>query len=67
MAGPQTGTEWRFAEALALEKLHGADAPRFIAQRIGELAVAGDYAGIERLQEIGTAYDEIMMARRQIR
>lgn len=58
--GPQTEDQWRLAEALALEKLHGDDAPGFIAERIGSLAVAGDYAGVERMHEIASAFEKLM-------
>lgn len=41
-----------WACALAVEKQHGADAPRFAATRIGALALAGDVAGVERWKAI---------------
>lgn len=47
-----TSDEFRWAEALALEKLHGEAAPRFVADRIGALALAGDTDGVERLRQI---------------
>ncbi|APZ97523.1 hypothetical protein BWQ93_02725 [Sphingopyxis sp. QXT-31] len=41
-----------WACALAVEKQHGAGAPRFVAARIGALALAGDGAGVERWKTI---------------
>lgn len=38
--------------ALAVEKHHNPDAPRFVAIRIGALALAGDVAGVERWKAI---------------
>lgn len=52
----------RWAEALAIEPLHGADGPRWIAERIGALAAMGDAAGVERLSEIARRY-ELLLAR----
>ena len=40
----------RFAEALAIQRLHSSGAPRWIAERIGALAAAGDVAGVERFE-----------------
>ncbi len=42
----------RLAEALAIQRLHGDDAPRWIAERIGALALAGDAAGVDRFFRI---------------
>src|SRR3569623_401021 len=47
--------EWRLAEALAVHKRHGADAPMHVAERIGELALAGDHAGVKRWQRLDAA------------
>jgi hypothetical protein len=41
-----------WACALAVEKQHGADAPRFAAERIGALALAGDAGGVAMWQAI---------------
>ena len=54
-----TPEQERWAEALAIERQHGEDAPRFIAERIGALALAGDQEGIERWKAIATKLDEI--------
>ena len=50
----------RWAEALAIERLHGPDAPRWIAARVGALAEAGDMAGVARFREIARRYDRLM-------
>jgi len=49
----------RWAEALAVERQHGEDAPRFIAERIGELALAGDMEGVKRWREIAARLDDL--------
>ena len=41
-----------WAEALAVERRYGDDAPRHVSERVGALAVAGDRAGIARWVEI---------------
>lgn len=56
--------DWRLAEALAIQKLHGDDAPRWIAERIGALALAGDADGVARFQAIAGRMDELMKAAR---
>lgn len=56
--------DWRLAEALAIHKLHGDDAPRWIAERIGALALVGDIDGIARFQAIAARVDELMKAAR---
>ena len=55
-----TPDQEHWAEALAIERLHGADAPRWIAERIGALVLAGDNAGIMRFREIATRYDQML-------
>jgi len=46
-----------WACALAVETQHGADAPRFVAERIGALALAGDAEGIAMWQSIAARLD----------
>lgn len=58
--GPFTDDQWRWAEALAIEKAHGARAAVFVAERIGALAVAGDEAGVERMKQIATRLDQLL-------
>jgi hypothetical protein len=55
-----TPDEFRWAEALALEKPHGEAAPRFVADRIGALALAGDTAGVERLRQISDRLEALI-------
>lgn len=51
----------RWAEALAIERLHGDRAPVWIAERIGALALAlaGDAGGVERFREIALRLDKM--------
>jgi hypothetical protein len=49
----------RYAEALAVERIHGDQAPAFIAERIGALAAAGDEAGVQRWREIADRFDQL--------
>lgn len=51
-----------WACALAVEKHHGAGAPRFVAARIGALALAGDRAGVERWKAIAAKMDALSRA-----
>ena len=49
----------RWAEALAIERQHGAEAPRWIAERIGALAIEGDWPGVERFKQIARCLDQL--------
>lgn len=60
-----TPDQERWAEALAIERLHGADAPRWIAERVGALALAGDMAGVQRFRQIAERYEQLMAALQQ--
>lgn len=55
-----TADQERWAEALAVERQHGARGPAFIAERIGALALAGDEQGVERWKAIATKYDQLL-------
>jgi hypothetical protein len=48
-----------WACALLVEREHGDRAPAWIAQRIGELALAGDEAGVERWKLIADRFDRL--------
>ena len=61
---PVSSDHWRLAEALAIRKLYGTEGPRWIAERIGALALAGDNAGVERFREIAAAYEALLAAAR---
>jgi hypothetical protein len=50
----------RWAEALAVQRIHGDAAPVFVAERIGSLALVGDEEGIRRWQEIALRLDRII-------
>jgi hypothetical protein len=49
----------RYAEALAVERIHGDQAPAFIGDRVAALAKAGDHAGVQRWREIADRYDQL--------
>ena len=54
-----TPEQERWAEALAIERQHGADAPRWVAVQIGALALAGDESGVRRFRDIGAKLDQL--------
>lgn len=54
--------DWRLAEALAIQRLHGPDAARWTAERIGALALAGNAAGVQRFREIAASLEELLAA-----
>ena len=58
-----TPDQERWAEALAIERQHGAMAPMWIAERIGALALAGDFAGVARFREIAAKYEQLLAGR----
>lgn len=60
-----TPDEERWAEALAIERTHGASAPMWIAERIAALALAGDDAGVQRFREIAARLDQMTRGTRQ--
>lgn len=49
----------RWAEALAVDRQHGAMAPAIIEERIRTLALAGDEAGVTRWREIAERYEQL--------
>ncbi len=57
------GDRMRWAEALAIERLHGDDGPRWVAERIGALTHAGDADGAERFREIARRMERLLVAR----
>jgi len=48
-----------WACALQVERQHGDDAPRFVAERIGALAVAGDQDGATTWKAIAQRLDQL--------
>jgi hypothetical protein len=55
-----TEDQLQWTEALAIERQHGADAPKWIAERIGALAMAGDEPGVLRFKEIAARLDQLV-------
>ena len=55
----------RWAEALAVERMHGDGASAFIAERVATLARAGDGAGVTRWLEIAACLDGLRDGTRQ--
>ena len=49
--------------ALALVKQHGDQAPLKVAERIGQLAVQGEAAGIALWQEVAGRLDDLRSSR----
>jgi len=54
-----TDEQHLWACALAVEKRHGADAAFHVAERIGELALAGDADGVAMWQAIAVRLDRL--------
>lgn len=48
------------AEALAIQRVHRGYGPLWIAGRIGELALAGDAAGVSRFRRIAAEYQRLL-------
>lgn len=55
-------TQFRWAEALKVEQVHGDAAPAFIAERIRTLAIEGDLAGMHRWHAIAACYEQLIDA-----
>lgn len=60
-----TQRQFRIAEALQVERMHGDAAPRFVAERIGALALAGDEAGVARWKAIAFELDALTRGSQQ--
>lgn len=52
----------RWAEALAVERRHGDLAHRHVAERVRELALAGDEQGVKRWREIAARLDQLALS-----
>ena len=61
--GPLTVEQERWAEALTILRQHGSDAPRWVAERVGALALAGDVAGVGRFADIAERMEQVLAAR----
>lgn len=55
-----TPDQERMAEALAIQRIYGAEGPFWIASRIGALAIAADAAGVERFTAIAAQYEKLL-------
>lgn len=53
-------TDWRLAEALAIQKLHGTNAAAWTAGRLAALAMSGDADGVTRFTAITTKLEELL-------
>lgn len=54
-----TWEQERWAEAAMVQRLHGDGASAHVAERIGDLLLKGDQAGVERWCEIGARVAEL--------
>lgn len=54
-----TPDQERWAEATAVQRLHGDSAQAHVAERIADLLLKGDQAGVERWCEIGARVAEL--------
>lgn len=57
-----TPDDERWAEAAMVRHQHGDRAELWIAERMGVLAAAGDWAGVERFREIASRLDQLTHA-----
>jgi hypothetical protein len=48
-----------WAVALWVEKHHGDEGPRYIAEQVGRPALEGDEAGVETWRSIAIRFDEL--------
>jgi hypothetical protein len=48
-----------WACALAVDRDHGCAAPQFVAERVGALALAADWEGVEVWKKIATCLDQL--------
>jgi hypothetical protein len=55
----------RWAEALAIDRMHADQAEAFIAERVGALAISGDSHGIARWKAISRRLDQLRGRDRQ--
>lgn len=49
-----------WALALSIERQHGADGPRVIAEKIGAFALAGESGAIELWHGVARRYDKLI-------
>jgi hypothetical protein len=56
---PMTDDQERWAEALAIERLHGERAKAWVAERIVALREAGDSKGVERFSTLAARLEQL--------
>lgn len=54
-----TDEQHLWACALEIERQHGTDAEAVVAERMGALAIAGDWAGVARWKAIATRLNQL--------
>lgn len=52
-----------WALALSIEREHGADGPRIIAEKIGAFALAGEAGAVELWSEVARRYEGMIAGR----
>ncbi len=58
-------SDWElWSIACTVERQHGEDAPRFIAERIGALALAGKMDGLEVWRQVAARVDQLRRGER---
>ena len=62
-----TFDEERWAEALAIFRMHGIRAREFVAGRLVDLGMSGDLDGVARWREIGSRLDQLDDAKQNMR
>ena len=60
---PMTEDQERWAEALAIERLHGERARAWAAERIEALRTRGDSKGVERFTILAARLDQLQINR----
>lgn len=48
-----------WALALHVERKHGADGPRYIAEQVGKYALAGEQGGVDLRRELARRFDQL--------
>lgn len=59
MIADQLPERERFAEALAIERIHGDAAGDFIVERVKALSLAGDHASVRRWLDIADRLQQL--------
>ena len=56
---PMTEDQERWAEAIAIERLHGGRAKAWVAERVVALREAGDSKGVERFSILAARLEQL--------